>query len=76
MILKWAIEYGRTEVIDYVVENGATVGFVAAYTWLGHSRKMNESARKEAAEYLMPLISKFEKKDWDELPENKKWHLK
>jgi len=76
MILKWAIEYGRTDVIDYVVENGATVGFVAAYTWLGHSRKMSESNRKEAAEYLMPLIQKFESKDWEELPDNKKWHLK
>ena len=76
MILKWAIEYGRTDVIDYVVENGATVGFVAAYTWLGHSRKMGEAKRKEAAEYLMPLIQKFEAKDWEELSDNKKWHLK
>lgn len=76
MILKWAIEYGRTDVIDYVVENGATVGFVAAYTWLGHSRKMSEAKRKEAAEYLMPLIQKFEAKDWEELADNKKWHLK
>ena len=76
MILKWAIEYGRTDVIDYVVENGAAVGFVAAYTWLGHSRKMSEAKRKEAAEYLMPLIQKFEAKDWEELAENKKWHLK
>lgn len=76
MILKWSIEYGRTEVIDYVIDNGATVGFVAAYTWLGHSRKMNETKRKEAAEYLMPIIQKFEAKDWEELPDSKKWHLK
>ena len=76
MILKWAIEYGRTDVIDYVVENGATVGFIAAYTWLGHSRKMNEAKRKESVEYLIPLIQKFEPNEWEELPKNKKWHLK
>jgi hypothetical protein len=76
MILKWAIEYGRTDIIDYVVKNGASVGFIAAYKWLGHSRKLNPTKRKEAAEHLMPLIMEFESKDWEEFPESSKWHLK
>jgi ankyrin repeat protein len=76
MILKWAIEYGRKDVIDYVVQNGATMGFLSAYVWLGHSRKINEGERKKCALYLIDLIEKFEKKDWDEFDENKKWHLK
>ena len=76
MILRWAIEYGRTDVIDYVVENGGSTGFIEAYNWLGHSRKMNEKMRRESADYLMPLIMKFQKKEWEELPDNKKWHLK
>jgi hypothetical protein len=77
MIIKWAIEYGRTEVIDYVIENGGTMGFASAYTWLGHSRKLTlEDRKKLNAEYLMPLIMKYEKEEFDALPENKLWHLK
>jgi hypothetical protein len=77
MIIKWAIEYGRTEVIDYVIENGGTMGFASAYTWLGHSRKLSlEDRKKLNAEYLMPLILKYEKEEFDALPENKLWHLK
>lgn len=75
MIIRWAIEYGRTDVIDYVIKNGGTMGFVSAYTWLGHSRKLNLDARKKLCEeYLIPLIMKYEKQEWDELPENKKWY--
>ena len=77
MIIKWAIEYGRTEVIDYVIENGGTMGFASAYTWLGHSRKLNiEDRKKLYLEYLKPLIEKYEQAEFDELPENKLWHLK
>ena len=77
MIIKWAIEYGRTEVIDYVIENGGTMGFVSAYTWLGHSRKLSLEARKKLhEEYLMPLILKDEKEEWEALPPNKIWHTK
>lgn len=77
MIIKWAIEYGRTEVIDYVIENGGTMGFVSAYTWLGHSRKLSlEDRKKLNDEYLMPLILKYEKEEFEQLPENKLWHLK
>jgi hypothetical protein len=75
MIIRWAIEYGRTDVIDYVIKNGGTMGFVAAYIWLGHSRKLNLDTRKMLCdEYLIPLIVKYEKQEWDELPENKKWY--
>ena len=77
MIIKWAIEYGRTEVIDYVIENGGTMGFASAYTWLGHSRKLNiEDRKKLYLEYLKPLIEKYEQAEFNELPENKLWHLK
>jgi hypothetical protein len=77
MIIKWAIEYGRTEVIDYVIENGGTMGFASAYIWLGHSRKLNiEDRKKLYLEYLKPLIEKYEQVEFDELPPNKLWHLK
>ena len=77
MIIKWAIEYGRTEVIDYVIENGGTMGFASAYTWLGHSRKLNiEDRKKLYLEYLKPLIEKYEQAEFNELPENKLCHLK
>ena len=77
MIIKWAIEYGRTEVIDYVIENGGTMGFASAYTWLGHSRKLAiEDRKKLYLEYLKPLIEKYEQAEFDELTPNKLWHLK
>ena len=77
MIIKWAIEYARTEVIDYVIENGGTMGFVSGYTWLGHSRKLSiDDKKKLNEEYLMPLILKYEKSEFEELPESKLWHLK
>jgi hypothetical protein len=53
------------------------MGFASAYTWLGHSRKLTlEDRKKLNAEYLMPLILKYEKEEFDALPENKLWHLK
>ena len=76
MILNWAVEYGRTEVVDYIVENGASMGFISAYSWLGHSRKINNIERKKCAEHLIELSENFEKAELERFPEEKKWHLK
>ena len=43
MILKWAAEYGRLDIIEEVVELGAEHGYVGAYTWMSHCEKIDIS---------------------------------
>jgi len=75
MIINWSAEYARTDIIDYVISNGGTKGFVAAYTWLGHSRKISEAHRLETVNYLIDKIKKFENEEWENFT-GKIWHTK
>lgn len=75
MILKWAAEYGRLDIIEEVVELGAEHGYVGAYTWMSHCEKIDKSQFKQLIDRLVELCERFEPEQWEALSPNRKWHL-
>lgn len=75
MVLKWASEYGRKEILQICDEMGITSGWIGAYTWAFNSRKLNNNDLKEVAEAIIPYIEKHEPNQWKELGKETKWHL-
>ena len=75
MILKWASEYSRLDIIEEVIELGATHGYVAAYLWMSHCEKIEKAQSIETAIRLIEMAEKFEPELWDATPVTKKWHL-
>jgi hypothetical protein len=60
MAVKWAAEYGRLDLIDYMIGLDVKTGFDSAATWLGHSRKIPDSMKKEVTAYLSDKSKKYE----------------
>ena len=75
MVLKWASEYGRGEILQICDEMGITSGWIGAYTWAFNSRKLNNNDLKEVADMIIPYIEKHEPSQWKELSKDTKWHL-
>lgn len=75
MILKWASEYGRGEILQICDEMGIDFGWIAAYTWANNSMKLNSKDLKEFAPLIIPYIEKYEGEQWKTLSNDKKWHL-
>ena len=75
MVLKWASEYGRKEILQMCDEMGITSGWIGAYTWAFNSRKLNNNDLKEVADMIIPYIEKYEPAQWKELSKDTKWHL-
>jgi hypothetical protein len=85
MILKWAAEYGRLDIIEEVVKLGADHGYVGAYSWMAHCEKIDKSKSKELINRLIELCEQFEPELWNALNNvfdkgknkyvSKWWHL-
>ena len=75
MVLKWASEYGRKEILQICDEMGINNGWIGAYTWAFNSRKLNNKDLKEVADMIIPYIEKHEPNQWKELSKDTKWHL-
>ena len=76
-ILKWAAEYGRLDLIDFVEsELDAKQGYVGAYRWMAMVRKRSPEDNKKTVAKLLEFIEKYEPETWDALPIEKKWHLR
>jgi hypothetical protein len=61
MIIKWAGEYARFDILEYLSENGQAKSFTDAdwkdgILWINHSRKINEEKKKEVLDYLQNQI--------------------
>jgi len=82
MIFKWAGEYNRIDVIEYVLDMGAVHGFVSGYAWLAHHEKLNKEDAFEIGKLYFDLAKKHEPaqlKEWGESSRGVKiygWHLK
>jgi len=76
MVFKWAASYGRVDIIEYVVNMGAKHGFVGAYTWTAHSKKVEGDLLKQVGECLEKYAKMYEPEQWDVISDDKKWHLK
>jgi hypothetical protein len=75
MVLKWASEYARLDILEYCANMGIEFGWIQAYTWAYNSRKLNNNDLKELADFIIPYIEKYEPEQWKETSKDKKWHL-
>jgi len=61
MLLKWACEYGRWNILNYLDEKGISKQFKKsdyeeAVLWMRHARKLPESEKQKVIEYLQSKI--------------------
>ena len=67
-IVKWAAEYGRMDIINDQMSKGCKTGFVEAFAWMGHTRKLpNTDLKKQVGNFLKENAIKYEQKEWDDL---------
>lgn len=64
-VIKWAAEYGRMDIIEDQIGRGCKTGFVDAYSWLGHTRRLPQETKEKVGIFLKEKSEKFEKADWD-----------
>ena len=69
-VVKWASEYGRMDIINDQMSKGCKTGFVEAFTWMGHTRKLpNEGLKKQVGLFLKENALKYEANDWKDMCE-------
>ena len=68
MALKWAAEYHRMDLLDYMINNKKTSNedlvksLDVALGWLRHSRKISDPKKKEVITYLEDKIKEYKNK--------------
>ena len=69
-VVKWAAEYGRMDIINDQMTKGCKTGFVDAFAWMGHTRKLpNEDLKKQVGQFLKENALKFEPNEWKDMCE-------
>ena len=69
-VVKWAAEYGRMDIINDQMAKGCKTGFVDAFAWMGHTRKLpNEDLKKQVGQFLKENSLKHEPNEWKEMCE-------
>ena len=69
-VVKWAAEYGRMDIINDQMTKGCKTGFVDAFAWMGHTRKLpNEDLKKQVGQFLKENSLKHEPNEWKEMCE-------
>jgi hypothetical protein len=69
-VIKWAAEYGRMDIIQDQMKRGCKSGFVDAFAWMGHTRKLpNDDLKKQVGQFLQENAIKFEANEWRDMCE-------
>jgi hypothetical protein len=69
-VVKWAAEYGRMDIINDQMTKGCKSGFVDAFAWMGHTRKLpNGDLKKQVGQFLKENALKFESDEWKDMCE-------
>ncbi len=69
-VVKWAAEYGRMDIINDQMSKGCKSGFVDAFAWMGHTRKLpNGDLKKQVGQFLKENALKFEPNEWKDMCE-------
>jgi hypothetical protein len=69
-VIKWAAEYGRMDIINDQMSKGCKTGFVEAFAWMGHTRKLpNDNSKKELGNFLKENAIKYESNEWNDMVE-------
>jgi hypothetical protein len=67
-VVKWAAEYGRMDIINDQMTKGCKTGFVDAFAWMGHTRKLpNEDLKKQVGQFLKENAINFEPNEWKDM---------
>jgi hypothetical protein len=67
-VIKWAAEYGRMDIIQDQMDRGCKSGFVEAFAWMGHTRKLPmASIKKQVGLFLQENAMKYETKLWEDM---------
>jgi len=67
-VIKWAAEYGRMDIIQDQMERGCKSGFVEAFAWMGHTRKLPMSdLKKQVGLFLKEMAMKYETQLWEDM---------
>lgn len=70
IVVKWAAEYGRLDIINDQMSKGCKSGFVEAFAWMSHTRKLpNEDLKKQTGQLLKENAIKYEADDWKDMCE-------
>jgi hypothetical protein len=64
MIIKWAAEYSRLDILDWLKQEGYSKKFdksdwEEAITWISHSRKINDEIKNQVLNYLRNELDNF-----------------
>jgi hypothetical protein len=65
MIIKWAAEFGRIDILQSLVDKGHTFeasDWRTAAIWIAHARKLPEKVKKETIDFLNNQADSMEKK--------------
>jgi hypothetical protein len=70
MIIKWASEYARIDILEYIKSTGVSkkysdAEYIEAATWLSHARKLNDDAKKQMTIYLLNQVN-----NQNDIPDN------
>jgi hypothetical protein len=69
-VVKWAAEYGRMDIINDQMQKGCKSGFVDAFAWMGHTRKLpNGDLKKQVGQFLKENAINFEANEWKDMCE-------
>jgi hypothetical protein len=68
-IVKWASEYGRMDIIEDQIKRGCKTGFVEAYSWLGHTRRLPAEMKDKVGTFLKEKAIEFEEEEWNSMVE-------
>ena len=67
-VVKWAAEYGRMDIINDQMSKGCRTGFVDAFAWMGHTRKLpNDDLKKQVGLFLKENAINFEPNEWKDM---------
>jgi hypothetical protein len=67
-VVKWAAEYGRMDIINDQMSKGCKTGFVDAFAWMGHTRKLpNDDLKKQVGLFLKENAINFEPNEWKDM---------
>ena len=65
IVIKWASEYCRMDIIEDQMKKGCKTGFAEAFAWMGHTGKVpSDDMKKQIGIFLKENAIKYEPDEW------------
>lgn len=70
IVIKWAAEYLRMDIIEDQMRKGCKTGFSEAFAWMGHTGKVpSDEKKKQIGLFLKENAMKYEPEEWKTIEE-------